>query len=170
MKTIAYLITSLNGMIATQDDSTPWSDTSWKNYLELVNEIGCLLVGYRTYQIMKREGDFESFAKPPVTVVITQNPDLPKGVQSAKSVAEAVELVKQQGFERALVGGGSQTVTTFIQEGLLNELWLDIEPKLIGHGINLIKDVNLDKDLELMEVKQLDEDIVHVKYRMVQRG
>ena len=164
MKTIGYMAMSVNGMIATGTEETPWSDTIWRVYVDTVAEFGNIVVGRRTYEFMRDGGDFDSFKTQPETVVITAGEH---GVLSAhsrkKSPAEALKHLEDKGFERVLVGGGAQTITSFLREGRLDELWLDVEPVLIGGGINLLSE-ELQIRLSFTDTISLGGGVIRLRY------
>jgi len=54
----------------------------------------------------------------------------------------------------------------FLKSGLVDELYLVIEPVLFGEGLPLLKDVDLDYPLALFKVEKLNENTVQLHYRL----
>lgn len=55
MKVILYMAVSLNGMIAKSNDDTSWITLEeWNSYSSIVRKFGALIVGRRTYNILKK--------------------------------------------------------------------------------------------------------------------
>ena len=54
MKVILYQAMSVNGYIAGAHDETPWSDEEWKSFSKAVSEAGNIIIGRRTYELMKK--------------------------------------------------------------------------------------------------------------------
>ena len=77
--------------------------------------------------------------------------------------AELLEDLAQKGYQEAAICGGASIYTMFLKAGLVDTLYLTIEPKLFGQGVNLLTE-KLDLNLELREVKRLDERVVLLKY------
>ena len=60
-----------NGMIAREDDSVPWSDVIFNAYYSFGKEIGNIVVGRKTYELMVgAETEFEKLGNP-ITVVLS---------------------------------------------------------------------------------------------------
>jgi dihydrofolate reductase len=164
MKTVLYLAMSLNGMIAGENDEAPWSTPIWEAYVKTVERFGNIIVGHNTHRVMKKSGDFDSFMAKPLCVVLTNKLLEDRDAVPVSSPAQAIEHIRQKGFSKALVGGGSKAATSFLQAKLIDEIEIDIEPILIGRGVNLTQEVDLVAKLALKEVKQLDEGVVHLVY------
>ena len=56
-----------------------------------------------------------------------------------------------------LVTGGQHIATSFLKEGLIDELWLTIEPKIFGMGENFVTQEKLDIDLNLISCEKVNE-------------
>jgi len=70
-----------------------------------------------------------------------------------------------------LVVGGSQIASSFLKEQLIDELWLTIEPKIFGTGLNFVTDEKLDIDLKLLSFKQINEQgTLIAKYLILKKG
>ena len=59
MKITLFLAMSLDGFIAKPDDSVTWSQDVWDTYAILCSEVGNLIVGRRTFELMKTAGDLD---------------------------------------------------------------------------------------------------------------
>lgn len=79
---------------------------------------------------------------------------------------ELVQQLERRGFQQIILGGGATVNGLFLKENLIDEIWLTIEPKIFGEGLSLFKDVDVDLDLELIEIKPLDKNIIHVRYKI----
>ncbi len=164
MKTVLYLAVSVNGMIAGQNDEAPWSNTIWEAYVRTVEHFGNIIVGHTTYKIMKKSGDFDSFMVKPFCVVLSSEPISDTEVFTTTNLQETIDVVRQKGFSKALIGGGCKTATAYLQAGLIDEIQLDIEPILLGKGIPFLQDSTIAAKLTLKDVKPLDEGVVHLTY------
>lgn len=104
------------------------------------------------------------------TVVYTNNPDELKNIEDVESTnLEPKELVKKleaDGYTSVAICGGSQTYGMFLEAGIIDELYLTIEPLLFGSGVSLSRSANL-SHLELLDTSDLGEGSVLVHYRVV---
>jgi len=157
------MATSLDGYIATKDDDTPWSDETWEHYYEFVAAKGNFVVGRKTYDLMNEINEFEKLNNP-FTVVLT-NGELEESdmLRKAGSPKEAIDIVKERGFEEVIIGGGGKVCQSFFEEKLIDEIHLDINPILLGDGIPLY---DKEEKLTLISLKQ-DKDTIRTVYKVV---
>lgn len=152
-----------NGYIARLDDSTPWSNEEWEAYAEEVKKIGNIIIGYRTYEIMK-DGEFEKIGNPLVIVVSSKQQPNDTHAIFVKTPEEALEVVLQKGFSTTTINGGSILLSSFAQKKLIDEVILDVEPFLFGKGIPLFKENDFEMALELKEVKKIGQNGIQLRY------
>ena len=65
------------------------------------------------------------------------------------------------------VVGGAQTVRSFINAGLLDELRLTVHPLLVGEGASLFDGVSGDFAFDLADTQRLDDGSIRMVYRAV---
>ena len=134
---------TINGYIATENDNAPWSDELWSSYYNLAKKFKAIILGRRTFEMMKEVNEFEKMGNP-YTVVLTkkkqQNTNNTFFVTSPK---EALELLKKKGFKEVLIGGGGKLNASFMKENLVDEMIIDIEPLIFGKGIKLFAEGDL---------------------------
>ena len=169
MRVILYMATTINGFVAKENDDTGFvSETEWSNFRSKIQEIGNLVVGRRAYEIMRKNGDFKNLQNIKV-VVVTKNSStqLESTLHSvAKSPKSAVTLLAKQGFEKILVAGGGMLNGSFISEGLIDEIFIDIEPVAFGKGIKLFGENNFEAKLKLLGTKQLSPNEIQLHYEV----
>jgi dihydrofolate reductase len=78
--------------------------------------------------------------------------------------ARIVRRLAERGYASAVLGGGAQTFRAFLTAGVVDELWLTIEPLAFGSGIALLGDEPLDLRLRLLECRRLGEQSVLLRY------
>lgn len=169
MKVILYMAMSLNGYIAKENGSEDFiSHANWEKFCSLAQEHGNFIVGRKTYEIVKSWNEDFGFddLKGIKKVIISRdlNYKLDEGYILATSPKEA--LAKLQGFESVLVTGGSTINTAFIQENLLDEIILNVEPTLVGKGIPLFAQNDFSKNLQFISAKESN-GIVTLHYRVI---
>ena len=166
MKVILYMAISVNGMIAKIDDDTPWSDEELESYGNMVQKIGNLIIGRKTYDVTDKS-DFESMGNPFV-VVVTSSKDLQdkERTKFVDSVEKAIKLLKGQEFSEVLVAGGGKLNSSFMKANLVDEIYLDIEPLVFGEGIPLFAPGNFEHKLKLVEINKLSEQTIQLHYKV----
>ena len=61
---------------------------------------------------------------------------------------EALKLLSD--FEQVVVAGGGALNASFVEENLVDEIYLDIEPIILGKGITLFRDKDFERKLKLL--------------------
>ena len=166
MNVTLYMATTPNGFIAKKNDDTSWvSATEWKSFRAMIKKTGNIIIGKRTYDIMVRGNEIKQLENV-LIVVMTHEPFTPmtKNTVIAKTPSAALTLMKGHGFTRALVAGGGATNGSFLKEGLVNDIYLDIEPLLFNNGIPLCGIVPMNISLLLKDVKKISKNEVQLHY------
>jgi len=166
MKVILYLAITANSLIARENDATDWvSPIEWKNYAAMVAKAGNIIIGRRTYEVMLRNKEFSKLGKVKVVVVSTKL-KINKKITVVKSPQEALTFLRRERFSLALVCGGGKLNSSFMKASLIDELYLDIEPIILGTGIKLFAEAEFDAKLELLRIKKLSKDEVQLQYKV----
>src|SRR3989344_8153986 len=167
MKVILYMTTTMNGYIAKENNDTPWSKKEWERFSKYVRKIENIIIGRKTYEIMKKANEFRKIGNP-FTIVLTKDKLKPdKNTIFVKSPKEAIVLLKKRGFKQALITGGGITNSSFLKENLIDEIIIDIEPQIFGKGIKLFADNNFEKRLKLMKISKLSKDLIQLHYKIL---
>lgn len=135
MKVILYMAISADGFVAKLNDDTPWTNDEWKCYSGKVKSIGNLIIGRRTYELTKK---FSDVGDPCVTIITSSKSFLDKNnVHFVPTFEKAIDLLKEKKFKTLLVAGGGKMNKTALESGLIDEIFLDVEPFIFGCGIPL---------------------------------
>lgn len=167
MKVILYMATSLNGLIAKSDDDTSWiSKGEWDSYSLAVRTAKNLIVGHRTYGILTKQPEFSEFKD--VKLVVVAHEDFQTLTQNhvvAHSPKEALKLLSN--FEQVVVAGGGALNASFVEENLVDEIYLDIEPIILGQGIPLFRDRDFGRKLKLIRQKKITDNEIQLHYEVI---
>jgi dihydrofolate reductase len=164
MKVILYMAMSVNGMIAKSDDSTDFvSPSEWKNFISVARKCGNIVIGRRTYEIMKKD-ELKKLGK--IKVIVVSSTDQP-GVTVAKTPRDAVSIAKKFGFKEVLVAGGGNLNSCFMLEKLVDEIYMDVMPAVIGSGIQLFACNDFESKLKLLGTKKLSANEIQLHYKIL---
>lgn len=170
MRTVLYMGITPNGYIARENGDSEWtSDEDLRGFYEKSKECGNIIMGKNTFQEAMRQGYFPF--PDALNVVVTHGEVENKWGENVLVTAEEPEgvlkLLAERGHETAFLAGGGKLNASFAQKGLIDEIYLDIEPLLFGKGIDLFADKAFECKLELVETKKLNKDTLQVHYRVV---
>ena len=79
---------------------------------------------------------------------------------------EAIKHLETLGFQEALVLGGSKINSSFMKNGLVDEIYLDVHAHILGQGIPLFAPADFEYKLELLEIKKLSEQTLQLHYKV----
>jgi dihydrofolate reductase len=80
--------------------------------------------------------------------------------------AELLKSLEKEGYSSVAICGGSSIYTMFLKAGLVDRIFLTIEPILFGEGIKLF-DESFETKLSLNKVHQLSEQTVVLDYTVI---
>lgn len=165
MKTILLCAVSLDGKIARGSfDKLAWvSRENKKFFAQVTRKTGIVIVGNNT---------FKAIGKPlpgRLLIVLTTKPEkekekLGKVEFTNNSPRKILKGLEERGFKRVFVAGGRKTNTLFLKKNLLDEIWLVVEPIILGQGIGLFEEEVKPLQLKPCEIKRLNSSIVLLKY------
>jgi len=164
-----YIAITPNGMIAKLDDDTTWiSQIEWGMFSRFVNDHGNMVIGRRTYEILVAHDEFKRPELGSIRTVVLSDTRIdvhePSHVSVAYSPSEALAQLKE--FNKVVIAGGGNMNSSFMRDGLVDELFLDIEPIVFGSGIRVFDDADFEANLELVEVLRYAQDGVQLRYRV----
>lgn len=168
MRTTLYMATTANGYIAREDGSVDWAaEENWQDYFQTIKKKGNLIIGRNTYEIMPPE----EFIQDCLYIVMTKEKNLSKKTEKLIftdfSPQEVLWLLENQGYEEAVVGGGSKIDSAFLEAGLIDEVILNVEPIILGKGIPLFSQKDFTVDLALIKAKKLTENLLQLQYMVM---
>lgn len=152
MRVIAIWTQSLDGFIAkSASDDLSWgakADKRW--FAKVTREIGVVVMGRKTAELI---------GKPlPGRLNIVMSRKI------GKSPREILAELKKKGFERVVICGGASIYTLWFKEKLVDEVWVSLQPVVLGQGIKAVEDVGV--KLEFLEQEAIGEGVVVMKYRV----
>lgn len=181
MKTQYYTATSLDGFIATEDDSIEWlfplGDLNASSYPAFIAEAGALAMGASTYEWMLHNADTvaaEAGSPWPYTqpAWIFTHRQLPKiegaDIRFASGDVRQIhtEMRAAAGDKNIWVVGGGDLAGQFHDAALLDELILQVGSVTLGQGKPLFPRRLLSPALRLTAVRQMGNSMVELRYEV----
>ncbi|MBI5458012.1 dihydrofolate reductase family protein [Candidatus Kaiserbacteria bacterium] len=154
---IAIAVMTLDGKIARHHHHfTDWSSPEDKQFLrEFLQRTDIIVVGHNTHEIASKElGKYNRIVLT-TSVATTERKDEKLLLCNPESVDVRPLL---EPYKLAGILGGMDTYTYFLERGLLDELYLTIEPLVFGQGLDLFASTKIiTKQFKLESVKRLNE-------------
>ncbi|MGE0079662.1 MAG: dihydrofolate reductase family protein [Thiohalomonadaceae bacterium] len=181
MRTQYYAAASLDGYIATEDDSLDWlfslGDVDETSYPQFIRDVGALVMGSATYEWMLRHVIRPDSAPPgqwPYTqpTWVFSSRDLP-GIPGAdirfargdvRPVYEQTRAVAN-GKNLWVVGGGG-LAGQFYDAGLLNDIIVQVSSVVLCSGKPLMPRRITSPSLRLVSVQQFGEGFAELRYEV----
>jgi dihydrofolate reductase len=178
MKTQYYTACSLDGFIATPDDSLEWlfqlGDITDTGYPEFIQHVGALAMGSATYEWMLRhvvkdgaEPSAWPYSQP--TWVFTSRTLPPIAGADIRFVRGDVRPVHAQmravaNEKNVWVVGGGDLVGQFFDAGLLDEITVQVGSVTLGAGKPLLPRMIAFPPLQLTSVRMIGPGFAELKY------
>jgi len=169
MKITVYLAASANGKISNQRNVPDWLSQEYgQGFMNISQQTKAVIMGKTTYNILAP--DYLPLKNEGALVVLTHDttarPAQSNVVFTDKTPQAIVAQLEGQGYSEAVIIGGTATVSEFMKARLVNELILVVEPVLFGAGLPLLKDVDHETKMSLLDVKKLNDHTVQLHYRL----
>jgi dihydrofolate reductase len=188
MKTQYYTAASLDGFLATEDDSIEWlfplGDIADTGYPAFIAEVGALAMGSATYEWMLRHVVRPGSANPGAwpyaqpawvfssrTLPAVPGADIRFVCGDVRPVhAEMRAAVQSSGNNLWLVGGGD-LVGQFHDAGLLDEIIVQVGSVTLGRGKPLLpRRITGAGALRLVSARRIGEGFAELRYEVAGRG
>jgi len=181
MKVQYFTATSLDGFIATEDNSLDWlfplDDLNNSSYPEFIANVGALAMGSATYEwmvnnaekVVAEVGSPWAYAQPAWvfssrTLPRIEGADIHFVKGDVRNVYDEMRTAAQ-GKNIWIVGGGD-LAGQFYDVGLLDELIIQIGSVTLGKGKPLFPREVLSPTLCLVTVRQLGSGMVELRYEV----
>ena len=166
-KVILLMAITLDGKIAKNSNQlADWtSQADKKIFVAETKKAGVIIMGRTTYDTIGHPLPGR------LNIIMDLKADPTQNIEGVLEFtktqpSQLIQQLEKRGFQQIILGGGATINGLFLKENLIDEIWLTIEPKIFGQGLSLFKDINVDLDLELIEIKQLDKNVIQVKYKI----
>jgi len=181
MKTQYYTAASLDGFIATEDDSLDWlfplGDGHESSYEEFIADVGALAMGSATYEWVLRNTEMVAAevgtAWPytqPTWIFTTRTLPVIDGADIRFVRGDVrrthAEMRSAAGAKNIWVVGGGDLAGQFYDAGLLDELIVQVGSATLGSGKPLFPREVLSPTLRLVSVRQMGAGMAELRYEI----
>ncbi|MBA5875108.1 MAG: dihydrofolate reductase [Nitrospira sp. CR1.2] len=179
MKTQYYTATSLDGFIATEDDSLDWlfplGDVTETSYPSFIADVGALAMGSATYEWMLRHAENVAaqtgapwpysqpawvFSTRPHSIVPNADIRLVRG--DVRTIH--AEMRHAAGSKNIWIVGGGDLAGQFYDAGLLDEVIVQVGSVTLGGGKPLFPRLVTNPPLQLVSVRKIGPGFAELRY------
>lgn len=164
MKVFILAAMTADGFIGQHSDHlVDWSSKEDKQlFVKLTKGAGVMVMGSSTFKTIGRGLPERK------TIVYTSYPkqyeDFEGNIQTTnEDPSQLVNRLKSEGYHSVAICGGTTIYNQFMKAGVVDQLYLVIEPILFGSGVTLLNDIPLTK-LELLGQSKLNKHTILLHY------
>lgn len=169
------MVSSLDGFIATKDNTVAWLESAGNPYeagvsispeeaAKFLKNIDCYVMGSRTYEHALELG----WVYGDTPVVVISHRDLPAARKSVEFYSgDLKRLLDEQlapRYRNIWLVGGAMVCQRFLELGLVDEIRLTIAPVLLGEGLRLFGDSPTGQPWNLKNVTPYKNGFVELTY------
>lgn len=164
-----FIACSLDGFIAREDGGVDWlftdADYGFKKFF---SSIDTMLMGRKTYEKGIELGDRPDKGKK-WYVFSRRKEKKEKTLEFVKYSSGFVKkLLRSKGKDMWLVGG-SEIISLFIKDALLDEIIVYVHPIILGNGIPLFKKNDTEMKLRLVGTTPYKSGLVGLHYKLLKK-
>jgi dihydrofolate reductase len=175
------LANSLDNYIARKDGGSDW--LHWNSEIaeisaKFMKTVDVLVMGRKTYEVMLAAG--ETSYPGATNYVFTRSTKKAAALRkrlAGKKAARNVEIVSEDAAafvgklktkkgKGIVVFGGGELASSLFNADLIDEVVLNVHPVILGSGIPLFAEIERQINLELFDIKRLQNSCVMLSYRV----
>jgi dihydrofolate reductase len=164
-----YVATSLDGFIADAEGSVDWMapyDARLYGYDRFLDEVGALIMGRRTFELINAVGEDWPYRGKPVFVLTSQAlGKAPVGVSAAtQGMWEALQQARRATHKDIWIVGGAIAMQSALEDGLIDLVEIFLVPVLLGRGVSLLNDLRVRQTLLFDGIEAFPDGVVKLRY------
>jgi len=177
-KVTIHMVSSLDGIIAKNDNSVSWFETSdyyekgitGENAEEFMKTIDCFVMGSRTYEhALELSKDF-GWAYGDVPTIVVSHRELPIERKNIEIYSGDLNILVHERlkprYKNVWLVGGANLTEDFIRLKLADEIRLSIMPIILGDGKPFFGHIGQEQALHLKDVTAYKSGMVELCYEI----
>ena len=181
---ISFMHTSLDGFVAGRNGEMDWinlDDAMFDFVATMTDQADTALYGRVTYEMMQsywpKAGEQPNATKHDkehsawynkVSKVVLSKTISEKGLDNTTVISgqltDNINKIKKQDGKNILIFGSPGASQSLLNEGLIDEFWLFVNPIILGQGMPLFKDITGTTKLKLVESKTFACGVIALHY------
>lgn len=169
-KVILFIAMSLDGYIATKEDSIDFlsmveQEGEDYGYAEFVKSVDTVILGRKTYdKVISMGFEYPHADKDVYIMTRLERPAIGRFRFHTGDLSRLIQDLKGQVGKNIYCDGGSEIANELMKNDLIDEFIISIIPVLLGDGIKLFKDGRPMKELKLVTSRQFGSGLTQLHY------
>jgi dihydrofolate reductase len=153
---------TLDGFIAKEVNHPAfWTSKEDKHrFVELTKRAGVCVMGSSTFKTLPRP------LKERVNIVYSRHENFEGAEMTNKHPIELLKELEERGFEEVAICGGSHIYNMFLKAGVVDTIYLTIEPLIFGSGISIFNEP-MNVQLELKSHEKTEAGTLLLEYKVL---
>lgn len=168
-KLVLYIAMSVDGYIAKKDDNidflnmvdTPNEDFGHTDFMQSVDTV---IWGRKTFDKVLTFGIGIPYPDKKVYVISKTRTGTVEHIEYCNDVVKLVKELKQQEGKDIYCDGGAEIVFELLNNKLFDRIIVSVIPHLLGEGIRLFKDNNIEQNLQFKRSSSYPSGLVQLWY------
>lgn len=183
-KLIFFMHTSLDGFVAGLNGEMDWINVDNEIFdfvATMTDKADTALYGRITYEMMqsywptagqhpnasKHDKEHSAWYNKVLKIVLSKTINekaLDNTIVICDQLADNINKIKKQDGKNILIFGSPGASQALLNQGLIDEFWLFVNPIILGKGMPLFKDINATTKLKLAESKTFACGVIALHY------
>jgi dihydrofolate reductase len=150
------------------DRSFDWTSEEDKRfYVDSIKRAKAVVMGLRTFRTFTRHPRGMKYVLYSTTPEEFTNPkpDVIQAVATKEAPEKVITDLAQEGYSEVAICGGAAIYSMFLKAGLVDTLYLTVEPVVFGSGVKLFSDDVVAK-LDLQKTTHLNDQTLLLEYKV----
>lgn len=162
MKVFIIAAQTLDGFIAKETNHPAfWTSKEDKHrFVELTKRAGVCVMGSTTFKTLPRP------LKERVNIVYSRSHEFEGAETTNKNPIDLIKDLEERGFNEVAICGGSHIYNMFLKAGVVDTIYLTIEPLIFGTGISIFNEP-MDIHLELKSHEKTEAGTLLLEYKVL---
>lgn len=175
-KVILVAATSINNKLTSGLDGNSFSWTSLEDQIyfsKLIKSSDLVIMGRKTYQVNSSKMDLKHG---PLRLVLTKHPEkyshlnIPNHLEFISLSPTEISLQYFPKYKQILILGGSQIYSLFLNQHIITDIYLTVEPLIFSTGKNLFDKLKINQKCNLISADKLNQKgSLLLKYQIIQK-
>jgi dihydrofolate reductase len=162
MKVFIIVASTADGFIAKNEDHPAiWtSKEDKKHFVELTKQAGVIVMGSKTFKTLPKP------LKDRHNIIYSKTKIFEGAEVTNKDPLSLIKDLENRGYNEVAICGGRGIYSMFLKSGVVDTIYLTIEPVIFGSGINIF-DFPSEHKLITKNIRHTDAGTIFVEYQII---